>query len=62
MATIGVSEGEAIDQEIKQRQKFLDVVPEPVRTRFISLKAYPNKIVHSIQQVDGVSVEFKERM
>lgn len=51
-----------IDEEIRQRQRLLDVIPEPVRSRIVSLKAYPNEIVKRINQVNGVIVEFEERL
>lgn len=51
-----------IDEEIQQRQKLLDVVPEAVRNRIIVLKAYPNEIVKRINQINGVIVEFEERL
>ena len=62
MVNLGSAEAEAINQEIKQRQKLLDVIPEPVRSRIIVLKAYPNEIVKRINQINGVIVEFEERL
>ena len=62
MVNIGSAEAEAMNREIKERQKLLDAVPEPVRSRIVSLKAYPNEIVKRINQVNGVIVEFEERL
>ena len=62
MVNIGAAESEAMNKEIQERQKLLDVVPEAVRTRIVSLKAYPDEIVKRIQQVNGVIVEFEERL
>ena len=62
MVNVGVAEAEAMNEEIKQRQKLLDVVPQAVRSRIVSLKAYPNEIVKRIHQVNGVIVEFQERL
>lgn len=62
MVSIGASEAQALNQEIKQRQKLLDVIPEPVRSRIMVLKAYPNEIVKRINQINGVIVEFEERL
>ena len=52
----------AIDEEIKRRQSLLDAEPQAVRSRIISLKAYPDEIVKRIQQINGVIVEFEERV
>jgi len=62
MVSIGIQGASAIDEEIKERQKLLDIVPEPVRSRIVSLKAYPNEVVKRINQVNGVIVEFEERL
>lgn len=62
MVSVGTAEAEAMNREIQERQKLLDVVPEPVRSRIMSLKAYPNEIVKRINQVNGVIVEFEERL
>jgi len=59
---MGVAEVHSIDEEIKAREKLLDVVPVAVRNRIVSLKAYPNEIVKRINQVNGVIVEFEERI
>ena len=62
MTNIGMNEANAMNEEIKERQKLLDVVPQEVRNRIVSLKAYPNEIVKRIHQVNGVIVEFEERL
>lgn len=50
-----------IDEGISAAEKLVSEMPEPVRTRIVSLKAYPDEVVKRIQQIDGVIVEFEER-
>jgi len=50
-----------IDEEIKARQKLLEEMPPTVRSRVVTLKAYPDEVVSRIQQINGVIVEFQER-
>ncbi|HUX62099.1 MAG TPA: hypothetical protein VMV32_12365 [Ignavibacteriaceae bacterium] len=59
---VGAEEARRIDEEIKIRQDLLDSQSSAVRSRIISLKAYPDEIVKRIQQVNGVIVEFQERI
>jgi len=51
----------AIDEEIEARRKLLEEIPPTVRSRVVTLKAYPDEVVARIQQIDGVIVEFQER-
>lgn len=53
---------EEIDQGIKQAQEMMTVMPPVIRKRIAMLKAYPNEVVSRIQQVNGVLVEFEERL
>lgn len=50
-----------IDEAITRTQKFLSGMPEPVRTRTVTLKAYPDEVIKRIRQIDGVVIEFEER-
>ena len=51
-----------IDSGIKQAESFMSEMPEPVRKRIVELRAYPNEVVSRIHQVNGVLVEFEERV
>jgi len=51
-----------IDGGIKQAAAFMTEMPEPVRKRVVELKAYPDEVVSRIHQVNGVLVEFEERL
>lgn len=53
---------EEIDQGIKQAEEMMTVMPPVVRKRIVELKAYPDEVVSRIKQVNGVLVEFEERL
>ena len=55
-------EAQRIDEEIKQRERLLLEMPAEIRRRVVELKCYPNEVVSRIHQINGVFVEFEERL
>lgn len=53
---------EALVENISQAKQMLEELPEFLRTRTVSLKAYPNEVISRIQQIDGVLIEFQEKI
>jgi len=58
---VGKELSKTIDEGIKDAEDFLREMPEPARTRMISVKALPNEVIKRIQEIDGVIIEFEER-
>lgn len=51
-----------IDEGIKVLTESLSQLPQNVRTRVVSLRANPGEVISRIQQINGLVVEFEERV
>jgi len=58
----GTEEARRVDEEIARREDLLAQMPKEVRTRIVTIKAFPNEVVSRIQQIDGVLVEFQKEV
>ena len=56
------SVAEAVDEEIKRREKILAEMQKTIQKRVVELKLFPGETVSRIQQIDGVLVEFEKRV
>lgn len=53
---------QAVDEGIKDAQQSLKELPAELRTRIVSLRAMPNEVISRIKQINGLVVEFEERI
>ena len=53
---------EAVDEEIKRRQRILAEMQKTIQKRVVELKLFPGETVSRIQQIDGVLVEFEKEV
>ena len=51
---------EAVDAEIKRKEKILAEMQKTIQKRVVELKLFPGETVSRIQQIDGVLVEFEK--
>jgi len=59
---VSKAEADIIDQGIKASERLLSAFPTNVSKRIIELKAYPSEVISRIKQINGVIVEFQQRM
>jgi len=53
---------EAVDAEIKRKEKILAEMQKTIQKRVVELKLFPGETVSRIQQIDGVLVEFEKEV
>jgi len=62
MTGIELETREALDEEIKRREKIMAEMQKPLQKRIVELNLYPGEIVSRIKQIDGVLVEFERKL
>lgn len=52
----------SVDEGIARAEQAIKELPKDVRRRIVTLKAMPNEVISRINQINGIIVEFEERV